>query len=163
MVVVTEFQRQSIPMATMRRLFSGLSILGLSVLLLTGCVVPGGYDVNTLHLHPEAALVYPGSTGVHTNNYGGSPGNYVSKGAVAATGKSATTIHTQLEVLAYFSKTLAADGWKQTQEEVRAITPEGLPAHWIAWDKQKLHLSYLVEVWTVGEATKYYTQFGSNE
>jgi hypothetical protein len=73
-MVVTEFQRQSIPMATMRRLFSGLSILGLSVLLLTGCVVPGGYDVNTLHLHPEAALVYPGSTGVHTNNYGGAPG-----------------------------------------------------------------------------------------
>lgn len=150
-------------MATIRRLFSGLSILGLSVLLLTGCVVPGGYDVNTLHVQPEAALVYPGSTGVHTNDYNGRPGNYVSKGAVAATGKSGTTIHTQLEVLAYFSKILSADGWKQTQEEVRAFTPEGLPAHWIAWDKQKLHLSYLVEFWTVGEATKYYTQFGSNE
>ena len=150
-------------MAKPRRLVSGLSVLGFSLLVLTGCAVPGGYDVNSLHLQPEAALVYPGSTDDHTNNYGGSPGNYVSKGAVAVTGKSATTTHTQLEVLAYFSRTLAADGWKQTQEDVRAATPEGLPAHWVAWDKPKLHLSYFVEVWTVGEATKFYTQFGSNE
>ena len=150
-------------MAKPRHPFSGLGVLGLSLLMLTGCVVPGGYDVNSLHLRPEAVLVYPGSTGVHTDDYNGRPGNYVSKGAVARTGKLATTTHTQLEVLAYFSKILAADGWKQTQEEVRAFTPEGLPAHWIAWDKPKLHLSYLVEVWTVGEATKYLTQFGSNE
>ena len=160
---MTETRRQSTPLAKPRRLFSGLSVLGLSLFVLTGCVVPGGYDVNSLHLLPEAALVYPGSTDVHTNDYGGSPGNYVSKGAVAVTGKSATTIHTQLEVLAYFSRTLAADGWKQTQEDVRAATPEGLPAHWVAWDKPKLRLFYFVEVWTVGEATKYYTQFGSNE
>ena len=150
-------------MAKPRRLVSGLSVLGLSLMLLTGCVVPGGYDVNGLHLQPESGLVYPGSTGVDPYDYGGSPGNYVSKGAVAVTGKSATTTHTQLEVLAYFSRTLAADGWKQTQENVRAATPEGLPAHWVACDKAKLHLSYFVEVWTVGEATKYYTQFGSNE
>ena len=160
---MTETRRQSTLLANPRRLFSGLSVLGLSLLLLTGCVVPGGYDVNSLHLLPESALVYPGSTGVHTDDYNGRPGNYVSKGAVARTGKSATTTHTQLEVLAYFSRTLAADGWKQTQEDVRAATPEGLPAHWVAWDKPKLHLSYFVEVWTVGEATKYYTQFGSNE
>ena len=160
---MTETRRQSTPLAKPRRLFSGLSVLGLSLLLLTGCVVPGGYDVISLHLLTESGLVYPGSTDVHTNNYGGSPGNYVSKGAVAVTGKSATTIHTQLEVLAYFSRTLASDGWKQTQEDIPAATPEGLPAHWVAWDKAKLHLSYFVEVWTVGEATKYYTQFGSNE
>ena len=160
---MTETRRQSTLLAKPRRLFSGLSVLGLSLFVLTGCVVPGGYDVNSLHLLPEAALVYPGSTGVHTNDYNGRLGNYVSKGAVARTGKSATTTHTQLEVLAYFSGTLAADGWKQTQEDVRAATPEGLPAHWVAWDKPKLHLSYFVEVWTVGEATKYYTQFGSNE
>ena len=109
-------RRQSTPLAKPRRLFSGLSVLGLSLLLLTGCVVPGGYDVNSLHLQPEAGLVYPGSTGVHTNNYGGSPGNYVSKGAVAVTGKSATTIHTQLEVLAYFSQTLTADGWTKIRK-----------------------------------------------
>ena len=150
-------------MAKPRRLVSGLSVLGLSLMLLTGCVVPGGYDVNSLHLQPESGLVYPGSTGVDPYDYGGSPGNYVSKGAVDVTGKSATTTHTQLEVLAYFSRTLASDGWKQTQEDVRAATPEGLPAHWVAWDKAKIHLSYFVEVWTVGEATKYYTQFGSNE
>ena len=106
-------------------MFLGLSVLGLSLLLLTGCVVPGGYDVNSLHLLPEAGLVYPGSTDVHTNNYGGSPGNYVSKGAVAVTGKSATTIHTQLEVLAYFSKTLAAGGWTQIGEDDRGMTAEG--------------------------------------
>jgi len=150
-------------MAKPRRLFSGQSVLGLCLLLLTGCAVPGGYDVDILHQQPEAALVHPGSTDVHTDDYNGRPGNYVSKGAVARTGKSATTTHTQLEVLAYFSRTLAADGRKQTQEDVRAATPEGLPAHWVAWDTPKLHLSYFVEVWTVGEATKYYTQFGSNE
>jgi len=97
-------------MADPRRLVSGLSVLGLSLFVLTGCAVPGGYDVNSLHLLPESALVYPGSTGVDPYDYGGSPGNYIGKGAVAVIGKSATTIHTQLEVLAYFSQTLAADG-----------------------------------------------------
>ena len=111
-------------MAKQRRLFSGLSVLGLSLLVLTGCVVPGGYDVNSLHLLPESGLVYPGSTDVHTNNYGGSPGNYVSKGAVAVTGKSATTVQTQLEVLAYFSQNLAAGGWTQTGADDTATTPE---------------------------------------
>ena len=160
---MSEARRENDPLPRRRRLVMGLSVLGLCLLLLSGCVVPGRYDVNSLHQQPEAALVYPGSIDVHTDDYNGRPGNYVSKGAVARTGKSATTTHTQLEVLAYFSRTLAADGWKQTQEDVRAATPEGLPAHWVAWDKPKLHLSYFVEVWTVDEATKYYTQFGSNE
>jgi hypothetical protein len=142
-------------------LFWGLSIL--SLLLLTGCAVPGEYDVNSLHLQPEAALVYPGSTSIHTNNYNGSPGNYVSKGAVAATGKTATTIHTQLEVLAYFSKTLAADGWTKTGEDDRATTPEGSPAHAIAWLKQSFHLSYSVEAWTQGETTQFNTRLSANE
>ena len=156
-------RRQSTLLANPRRLFSGLSVLGLSLLLLTGCVVPGGYDVNSLHLQPESGLVYPGSTGVHTNDYGGSPGNYVSKGAVAVTGKSATTIHTQLEVLAYFSQTLAADGWTQTREDDTATTPEGFRAKDISWVKNSLHLSYLVEVWSVGETTQYLTQLSANE
>lgn len=160
---MTEARRENDPLPRRRRLVMGLSVPGLCLLLFSGCAVPGGYGVNSLHQQPEAALVYPGSTDVHTDDYNGRPGNYVSKGAVARTGKSAVTTHTQLEVLAYFSRTLAADGWKQTQEDVRAATPEGLPAHWVAWDKPKLHLSYFVEVWTVGEATKYYTQFGSNE
>ena len=160
---MTETRRQSTPLATPRRLFSGLSVLGLSLLLLTGCVVPGGYDVNSLHLLPESALVYPGSTGVHTNNYGGSPGNYVSKGAVAVTGKSATTVHTPQEVLAYFSQTLAADGWTKIGEDDRGTTPEGIPSKGIAWVKDSLHLSYLVTVWTVGETTQYLTQLSANE
>ena len=156
-------RRQSTLLANPRRLFSGLSVLGLSLLLLTGCVVPGGYDVNSLHLQPESGLVYPGSTDVHTNNHGGSPGNYVSKGAVAVTGKSATTIHTQLEVLAYFSQTLAADGWTQISKSDNETTPEGIPAKDISWLKDSLHLSYLVTVWTVGETTQYDTQLSANE
>jgi len=160
---VTETRRQSTPLAKSRRLFSGLSVLGLSLFVLTGCVVPGGYDVNSLHLQPESGLVYPGSTGVHTNNYGGSPGNYVSKGAVAVTGKSATTIHTQLEVLAYFSQTLAADGWTQTRADDTATTPEGFRAKDISWVKNSLHLSYLVRTWTVGETTQYFTLLSANE
>ena len=160
---MTETRRQSTPTAKPRRLVSGLSVLGLTLMLLTGCAVPGGYDVNSLHLLPESGLVYPGSTGVHTNDYGGSPGNYIGKGAVAATGKSATTVHTQLEVLAYFSQTLAADGWTKTREDDTATTPEGFRAKDISWVKNSLHLSYLVEVWTVGETTQYLTQLNANE
>jgi hypothetical protein len=141
----------------------GLSVYGLCLLLLSGCAVPGGYDINTLHLQPESGLVYPGSTDIHTNNYGGSPGNYVSKGAVAVTGESATTVHTQLEVLAYFSQILAANGWRKIQDNDRVTTPAGLPAHFIQWDKSSLHLYYLVDVWAEGEATKYYTQLQSDQ
>ena len=160
---MTETWRQSAPTGKPRRLFSWLSVRGLSLLLLTGCAVPGGQSIDSLHVLPESGLVYPGSTGVHTNNYGGSPGNYVSKGAVAVTGKSATTIHTQLEVLAYFSQTLAADGWTKTREDDTATTPEGFRAKDISWVKNSLHLSYLVEVWTVGETTQYLTQLNANE
>ena len=160
---MTETRRQSSPTAKSRRLFSGLSVLGLSLFVLTGCVVPGGYDVNTLHLLPESGLIYPGSTGIHTYGYNGRPGNYVSKGAVAVAGKSATTIHTQLEVLAYFSQTLAADGWTKIGENDRGTTAEGIPSKDIAWVKNSLHLSYLVVVWTVGETTHYDTQLSANE
>jgi len=156
-------RRQSTLLANPRRLFSGLSVLGISLLLLTGCVVPGGYDVNSLHQLPEAALVYPGSTGVDPYDYNGRPGNYIGKGAVAVIGKSATTIHTQLEVLAYFSQTLAADGWTKIGENDRGTTAEGIPSKDIAWVKNRLHLSYLVVVWTVGEATHYDTQLSANE
>jgi len=156
-------RRQGALLENPRRLFLGLSVLGITLLLLTGCVVPGGYDVNSLHLLPESGLVYPGSTDVHTNNYGGSPGNYVSKGAVAVTGKSATTVQTQLEVLAYFSQNLAAGGWTQTRTDDTATTPEGFRAKDISWVKNSLHLSYLVRTWTVGETTQYFTLLSANE
>ena len=146
-----------------RRLLSGLSILGLSLLLLTGCMVPGGYNVNTLHLLPESSLVYPGSTSIHTNNYGGSPWNYIGKGAAAATGKLAATTHTGLEVLAYFSKFLAADRWVKTGEDDQGMTAEGIPSKSIAWGKDSLHLTYTVEVWTVGETTQYRTRLSPDE
>ena len=160
---MTETRRQSAPTAKPRRLVSGLSVLGLSLFVLAGCAVPGGYDVNSLHLQPESALVYPGSTDVHTNYYNGSPGNYVSKGAVASIGNLATTIHTQLEVLAFFSKTVTADGWTQNGKSDQETTPEGLPASTISWGKQSLHLSYSVEAWREGETTKYWTRISSDE
>ena len=160
---MTGTRRQSNPLAKPRRLFSGLGVLGLSLLLLTGCTYPGGYVVNTLHLIPESGLIYPGSTGVHTNDYGGSPGNYVSKGASAATGKLATTVHTQLEVLAYFSKALAADRWVKTVEDDQGMTAEGIPSKAIAWGKDSLHLTYVVEVWTVGETTQYRTRLSPSD
>ena len=160
---MTEARRENDPLPRRRRLVMGLSVLGLCLLLFSGCAVPGGYGVNSLHQQPEAALVYPGSTDVHTDDYNGRPGNYVSKGAVAVTGKTATTIHTQLEVLAYFSKTLAADGWTQIGENDRGTTAEGIPSKDIAWVKNSLHLSYLVVVWTVGETTHYDTQLSANE
>ena len=150
-------------MAKPRRLVSGLSVLGLSLFVLTGCAVPGGYDVNSLHLLPESALVYRGSTGVDPYDYNGRPGNYVSKGAVAVIGTSATTIDTQLEVLAYFSQTLAADGWMKIGENDRGTTAEGIPSKDIAWVKNSLRLSYLVVVWTVGGTTHYDTQLSANE
>ena len=160
---MTENRRQSTPMTKPRRLVLGLSVLGVSLLLLTGCAVPGGQSINSLHVLHESGLVYPGSTGVHTNDYGGSPGNYVSKGAVAATGKAATTVHTQLEVLAYFSKTLAAGGWTQIAQDDTATTPEGFRAQDISWVKNSLHLSYSVRTWTVGETTQYFTRLSANE
>ena len=144
-------------------MFSGLSVLGLSLLLLTGCVIPGGYDVNSLHLLPEAGLVYPGSTGIHPYDFNGSPGNLISKGGQASTGKSGTTMDAPQDVLAYFSRILIADGWRQSYEIVRDTTPEGFPAHSIQWDKSHLHLAYDVKVWTDGEATKYFTQLQSDE
>ena len=150
-------------MANPRRLFSGLSVLGLSLFVLTGCAVLGGYDVNSLHLQPEAGLVYPGSTDVHPYDFNGSPGNLISKGGQASTGKSGTTMDTQLDVLAYFSRILIADGWRQSYEIVRDTTPEGFPAHSIQWDKSHLHLAYDLKVWTDGEATKYFTQLQSDE
>jgi hypothetical protein len=84
---MTEARRENDSLAKRRRLVLPLSALDLCLLLLSSCAVPGGYHVNSLHLQPEAALVYPGSSDIHADDYNGSPGNYVSKGAVAVTGK----------------------------------------------------------------------------
>lgn len=97
--------------------------------------------MDSLHQQPEAALVYPGSTDVHINDHNGIPGNWIGKGGVAITGKTGTTTHTQIEVLAYFSEQPAGNGWTQTHENAKDTTPAGLPAHFIAWERQSLHRS----------------------
>ena len=141
----------------MRQVAMGLSIIGISLLLLTGCV-PGGYSVDSISKQPEASLTYPGSTEVHTNNFKGRVQFGLDGGDVASTGKSATTTHTQSEVVAYYTEELAAKGWTQRMDNPGAVTAAGLPAHWVSWDKTKLNLSYFVEVWTEGGSTKYFTQ-----
>lgn len=143
-----------------RRLFAGMGILGLSLLLLTGCAIPGGYSPDSLRQIPESSLAYPNSTDVKTSNYAGSPGNYVSKGAAAEIDGSGTTVHTQLEVLNYFSKVLAADGWIEESKSDNETTPDGIPAKDIVWVKGKLNLYYQITVWTVGETTHYETHLG---
>lgn len=143
-----------------RRVLSGLTILGLSLLLLTGCAIPGGYNPDSLRQLQESSLAYPGSTDVKTSNYAGSPGNYVSKGAAAEINGSGTTVHTQLEVLNYFSKALAAGGWVEENKSDNETTPDGIPAKDIVWVKDDLNLYYQITVWTVGETTHYETHLG---
>jgi hypothetical protein len=85
------------------------------------------------------------------------PGNYVRVLSPLPGKKSGTTTHTQLEVLAYFPRPLPRTDGSKLREEVRAITPEGLPAHWIAWDKPETPPFPTCGSSTVGEATKYHT------
>ena len=148
-------------MANMRRLVSVLSVAGLSLLLLTGCV-PGGYSVDTLKQQPEAALVYPGSTYVQTDDYNGSPGNMFGKGAYAVTSKSGTTTHTQSEVIAYYTEKLAANGWTVVMDNPGATTAAGFADHAVLWQKAKLNLAYQVDAWTDGGTTKYSTQLSAD-
>jgi hypothetical protein len=49
-------------MANMRHLFSGLSVSGLSLLLLIGRVVPGGYSFGGVHLQLRWSTVFGGSS-----------------------------------------------------------------------------------------------------
>ncbi|MEB0005052.1 MULTISPECIES: hypothetical protein [unclassified Cryobacterium] len=129
------------------------------LLLLTGCVP--GQSIDSLAKQPEAALTYPGSTDVRINNDPGRVQFGLDGGDVAVTGISGTTTHTQREVIAFYSRALAANGWTQTTDTPGAHTEAGLPSHWISWDRTKLHLGYLVEAWTEGATTKYYTQLRS--
>ena len=151
---------QHTPKSNLRRLFDGLTVLGLSLLILTGCAIPGGYNPDSLRQIPESSLAYPGSTDVKTSDYAGSLGNYVSKGAAAEINGSGTTVHTQLEVLNYFSKVLAAGGWVEESKSDNETTPDGIPAKDIVWVKDKLNVYYQITVWTVGETTHYETHLG---
>ena len=135
---------------------------GISLLILTGCV-PGGYSVDTLKQQPEAALTYPGSTDVHTYDYNGSPGNMFGRGAVAMIGKSGTTIDTQSEVIAFYTKKLAANGWTIEMDNPGATTATGFADHAVLWQKTKLNLAYQVDAWIDGGITRYSTQLRANE
>jgi hypothetical protein len=140
---------------TMLRLVSGLSVLGISLLVLTGCGV--GQSVDSLHTMPEARFEYPGSTGVSTNDSYGTPGGWMGKGGIDNTGKFGKTTHSELEVLSYFSHMLAAKGWEQSGEKEKVELPLPAPSRVLWWEKKSLHLAYLVEVNTIDHVTWYET------
>ncbi|MEC5148875.1 hypothetical protein [Cryobacterium sp. GrIS_2_6] len=141
------------------RFLSVVTAASMCLLLLTGCVP--GQSIDSLAKQPEAALTYPGSTDVRTNNVPGRVQFGLDGGDVAITGISGTTTHTQREVIAFYSHALAANGWTQPRDDPRAETASGLPSHFMQWDKTKPYLTYVIEVWTEGETTKYYTQLKS--
>jgi len=141
------------------RFLSVVTAAGICLLLLTGCVP--GQSIDSLATQPEAALTYPGSTDVRTNNDPGRVQFGLDGGDVAVTGISGTTTHQQREVLAFYSHALAANGWTQTRDSPYAETASGLPAHVMQWDKTKLHLTYVVAVTPEGETTKYETHLES--
>jgi len=141
------------------RFLSAATAASICMLLLTGCVP--GQSIDALAKQPEAALTYPGSTDVRTNNVPGRVQFGLDGGDVAMTGISGTTTHTQREVLAFYSQALAADGWTQTMDSPGVHTESRQLAHAMQWDETKLHLTYFVEVWTEGETTKYDTQLQS--
>ena len=78
--------RERITVVNMR----GLSIIGIGLLLLTGCTVPGGYSVDTLNQQPETGVTYPARTDVHTAMSNGIPRNWIGKSGVARVGKTGT-------------------------------------------------------------------------
>lgn len=133
-----------------------LAVAAICVLVLTGCV-PGDYSVNSLAREPEATLTYPGSTDVSTHDYPGRVQFGLDGGEVAETGTYATTTHTQGEVIAYYSRALAAASWDQIMDNAHSRTATDQPAHAIQWWKTKPHLSYSLLVWTEGTLTKYRT------
>jgi hypothetical protein len=141
------------------RFLGTVAAASICMLLLTGCVP--GRSLSSLAAVPEAALTYPGSTDVRTNNVPGRVQFGLDGGDVATTGISGTTTHRQREVIAFYSHALAANGWKQTMDNPRAETASGLPSHFLQWDKAEPYLTYVIEVWTEGETTKYYTQIES--
>lgn len=112
-------------MVIMRRLVSGLSVLGLSLLVLTGCGV--GQSIDSLHTMPEARFEYPGSTEVYTNDFYGTPGGWMGQGGIDNTGKFGKTTHSELEVLSYFSHILAAKGWEQNGKKEKVDLPVTAP------------------------------------
>ncbi|MCI4657210.1 hypothetical protein [Cryobacterium zhongshanensis] len=109
-------------------------------------------------MEPEAALTYPGSTEVTTDKIPGRVQFGLDGGDVAATGISATTTHTQLEVLDYYTHALEADGWDQILDNPGMLLPSGARGHSVLWWKTGPKLSYSVLVWAEGETTKYSTE-----
>ena len=144
-------------MTNTRRSVSVLSIVGLSLLLLTGCV-PGGYSVDSLSKQPEAGLTYPDSTDVHTGNSKGRVQFGLDGGDPASVEKTGTSTHTQAEVAAYYSQKLNGSGWTQTMDNPDDLLESGLREHVMAWENTKLKLAYEVDVWVEGETTRYFTQ-----
>ncbi|MEB0001658.1 hypothetical protein QN355_09015 [Cryobacterium sp. 10S3] len=141
------------------RFLSAAATASICILLLTGCVP--GQSIDSLAKQPEAALTYPGSTDVRTNDIPGRVQFGLDGGDVARTGISGTTTHTQSEVIAFYSHALAANGWTQPRDDHRSETASGLPSYFMQWDKVKPFLTYVIAVWTEGETTKYATELES--
>jgi len=138
----------------------GLLALAVACLLaVTACSVPGGYSVASLRKLPESGLAYPGSTDVQARHSDGIRGNVFGKGSAAMVGIVGTTTASPAEVIAYYSHVLVPTGWEQVQENPSATDYPGRVSHWVAWDKGVL--SFTLNIWTEGTATKYDTDLES--
>ena len=142
------------------RFLSVVTAASMCLLLLTGCVP--GQSIDSLTKQPEAALTYRGSTDVRTNDVPGRVQFGLDGGDVATTGVTGTTTHRPREVLAFYSRELVANGWKQSSDDPYSTLPDtNRPAPARQWDKAGPYLTYFVEAWTEGQSTKYYTQIES--
>ncbi|WBM79919.1 hypothetical protein KIV56_17425 [Cryobacterium breve] len=114
--------------------------------------------MDSLSKEPEAALTYPGSTDVSAHDYPGRVQFGLDGGDVAVTGISATTMHSQLEVIDFYANALEPGGWDQTLDNSGMLLSSGARGHSVLWWKAKPKLSYAVLVWADGETTKYRTE-----
>lgn len=139
---------------------AGMIALAVACLLaVTACSVPGGYTVASLHKLPESGLTYPGSTDVQPRHSDGVRRNMVGKGVPAMVGISATTSAAPADVIAYYSGALVPDGWAQMEDDPRATYYPGRVSHIVGWSKGTL--SFAINLWTEGTATKYDTDLES--
>ena len=146
-------------MVTTRRSVSGLGVLSLSLLVLTGCA--SGQNLDSLHSQPEAAFDYPGSAGVQTLENTGRLQFGLNDGDVPTAGKLGTVAHTRLEVLNHLYKALAKNGWGENHAQVDPSI-EGSTANSTQRDKKSLWLDLYIQAWTDGEKSGYRTQLWSD-
>lgn len=136
-----------------------LALVVACLLAVTACSVPGGYTVASLRKLPESGLTYPGSTEAQALHSDGNRGNVFGKGSAAMVGVVGTTTASPAEVIAYYSAAPVPTGWAQVLENPRATDYPGRVSHIVASSKGTL--SFTVDIWTEGTATKYDTDLES--